>query len=292
MAIMNGAGENGHGVQAQRARTVATWAAGLLALGCDAQVDPAYGGEPLLTISGQVEVPLGVGDVEVGLLWMRPASDPVEVTTECSVELSGATPSPCVAACGVPSCDDLNALEAWDVCASQCEGPTGVSNITVITNGSLLFSGAVGQTAPALGAFPAQFRLDVLEPPPAELLTQSSSGERLAVALFVALDPAQGPFELDLEPLPSFPPWLVGGSGTHLLMYTPDGVPRDSTWGTLLELGLEPGYQLLEIVRVEGVSVEGDSEEGTEFGPVPSVEAARVRLTLADPATIDWPLTD
>ena len=123
MTMMNGAGENGHGVRALRARTVATWAAGpshrlgarhpgpnywraglgLLALGCDAQVDPAYGGEPLLTISGQVEAPLGVGDVEVGLLWMRPASDPVEVTTECSVELSGATPSPCVAACGVPS---------------------------------------------------------------------------------------------------------------------------------------------------------------------------------------------
>jgi hypothetical protein len=64
-----------------------------------------------------------------------------------------------------------------------------------------VFNGAVGQTTSVEGAFPAQFQLDLLEPPPDDVLGQSSTGERVAIGSFVALDPAGAPFELDLQAL-------------------------------------------------------------------------------------------
>jgi hypothetical protein len=79
------------------------------------------------------------------------------------------------------------------------------------------------------------------------VLSPPSTGERLALGLFVALDPTGVPFEFDLEALPSFPPWLLGGSGSHVLAFAPDGVPRDSQWGSLLEGGLPPGFQQIGI---------------------------------------------
>lgn len=264
---------------------------GVGALGCDAQVDPSYRGEPLLTINGRVEAALSAGNVEVGVLWLTPAQEQLEISVECHIELSGETPSACVAACGVPSCDSLPALEAWEECAGTCEGPTGVAGITVITRGEELFKGAVGQTTPVQGAFPAQFSLDILGPPPAEALGGSSSGEQLAVGLFVALDPAGAPFELDLAELPELPQWLLGGSGSHILMFTPQGVPRESEWGTLLDLDLPPGFQLMQVIEVEGENAAGEDDDGSEFVPVPASEATEVHLVVADPATIDWPLT-
>jgi hypothetical protein len=264
---------------------------GLGALGCDAQADPAYQGEPLLTIDGRVEAALNVGNVEVGVLWLTPANEQVDDGVECLVELSDEVPSACVAACGVPSCDSITALGAWEECSSTCEGPSGVANIIVNVRGDDVFKGAVGQTTPVEGAFPAQFSLDILEPPPPQALATSSSGEQLAVGLFVALDPAGAPFELELDDLPDFPPWLLGGSGSHLLMFAPAGVPQDSEWGTLLERSLEPGFQLMEVTQAVQVSEDGDEEEVAEWLPVPAFEASEVRLQIADPATIDWPLT-
>ena len=59
----------------RRTAVIAAWGVflGLAGVGCEAQVDPAYEGEPLITIGGTVEAPLSVGDVEVGILWFRPA---------------------------------------------------------------------------------------------------------------------------------------------------------------------------------------------------------------------------
>lgn len=272
------------------ARTLAL-AAGLGALGCDAQVDPAYRGEPLLTVNGRVEAGLSVGDVEVGVLWLTPGNAQVNDAVECSIELSGEAPSACVVACGVPSCDGLLALEAWEDCSSRCEGPSGVENISVEVRAQRVFSGAVGQTTPVEGEFPAQFSLDLLEPPPDEVLGASSSGERLGIGLFVALDPTGAPFELDLDELPDFPPWLLGGSGSHLLLFTPGGVPLESEWGSLLGFNLSPGFQLTDVVAVLHVNEDGEEEESHDYVPVPASEAAEVQLIVADPATIDWPLT-
>lgn len=272
MAGAQGSGERRGGV-------LAVWGVcwGLCGLGCDAQVDPEYGGEPLITIDGTVEAPLSVGDLEVGILWFRPANDPFENGVQCTLELSGVEPSACVAACGTPSCDDVPRLEQWSECASQCEGPDGVENLVIETRFNDIFSGAVGQTTPVQGTFPAQFRLSLLEPPPDEVLGRSRTGERVAVGLFVALDPAGAPFELALEDLPSFPPWVLGGSDSHVLLFTPDGVTQESGWHELLGIELDVGFQLLEI-------------SGEDYRPVPASAATQVQLTVADPTTIEWPL--
>lgn len=269
---------------------------GLTGSGCDAQVDPTYRGEPLLTIGGRVEAALSAGDVEVGVLWLTPTSDQLEIDTECFIQPSPEPPGPCAAACGTPSCDDVFALDAWSACAEACEGPLGVDDIIVNVRAGregLLFAGAVGKTVPAQGEFPAQFRLDVLEPPPDDVLIRSSTGERIAAGLFVALDPAGAPFVLERGDAGA-PPWLLGGSNSHLLMFAPDGVSRQSEWGTLLSLEVEPGLRLVEIV-VEGESGEDRAEEvaeeevGERYVPVLDSEAAEVRLIVADPTTFRWP---
>lgn len=272
---MRGVQSNGK----RRTGLVAAWGVGLglVGVGCDAQVDTGYEGEPLITIEGTVEAPLSVGDVEVGILWFRPANDPFEDGVECTLELSGEEPSACVAACGTPSCDDVPKLEAWSDCASQCEGPDGIANIIIETRFDDIYSGAVGQTTPVEGTFPAQFQLSLLEPPPDDVLGRSRTGERVAMGLFVALDPTGAPFELALEDLPSFPPWFLGGSQSHVLLYTPDGVSESSGWYELLGFELDAGFQLFEIM-------------GEDYRPVPASAATQVQLTVADPTTIDWPL--
>lgn len=258
---------------------LASWGVclGFAGVGCDAQVDPAYQGEPLITIDGTVEAPLSVGDVEVGILWFRPANDPFESGTQCTLELSDEVPSACVAACGTPSCDDVPQLEQWSDCASQCEGPDGIETLIIETRFNDIYSGAVGQTTPVAGTFPAQFQLSLLEPPPDDVLGRSRTGERVALGLFVALDPTGAPFELALEELPDFPPWVLGGSASHALVFTPDGVAEGSGWYDLLGLELDAGFQLFAIM-------------GEDFGPVPASAATEVQLTVADPTTIDWPL--
>jgi hypothetical protein len=273
---------------------------GLAGSGCDAQVDPTYRGEPLLTISGRVESALSAGDVEVGVLWLTPTSEQLEIEGECFIELSAEPPGPCAAACGTPSCDDVLAFNAWSQCADACDGPTGIDfsfvNVRLGREG-LLFAGAVGKTVPAQGEFPAQFHLDVLEPPPEDVLIRSSTGERIAAGLFVALDPAGAPFVLAQDE-PGAPPWLLGGSNSHLLMFAPDGVSRGSDWGKLLSLEVEPGLRLLEIVlvaaeeEVVGDDVSADVAEedlAEEYVPVQDSEAAEVRLIVADPTTFRWP---
>jgi hypothetical protein len=268
------------------------WSAslGLGPLACDAQVDPSYTGEPLITIQGQVEAPLGVGAIEVGLLWFLPARKPLADAVDCRIVLSGEAASACVIACGLPSCDNLARLDAWEDCALGCDGPSGVSSIEVETRAERFFSGALGQATPVRGEFPARFRLDLLEPPPDEVLSRSSTGERIGISLFVALDPSGAPFELDLAERPRFPAWLVGGSGSHVLIFSPDGVPSGSEWSTLLEVELDPGFQLLEVSAVDAAP-DGGEEEGLAYQPVRSLEAAQVQLTVADPASIDWPIS-
>jgi hypothetical protein len=260
--------------------------------GCDAQVEPAYGGEPLISIDGRVEAPLSVGDVDVGILWLRSSAEAVDIAVECTLELSGEAPSACVAACGVPSCDDVTAFDAWSRCTEPCEGPTGVSSSIVNVYADLRFEGAVGQTTPVEGAFPAEFSLDVLAPPPDEALITANTGERVALGFFVALDPAGAPFQLDAAELPSFPPWLLGGSESHVMVFTPDGFPANASWGVILGGAFEPGFHLMDVVHETTTNDRGEVEQDTTFVPVPAGDATLVDLTVGDPTLLDWPLTD
>lgn len=59
--------------------------------GCDSQADPSYRGEPLLSVAGQVEAALRVGEVEVGILWLTASG---EFDLECSGEVVTASGAP------------------------------------------------------------------------------------------------------------------------------------------------------------------------------------------------------
>lgn len=153
-----------------------------LALGCDSQADPGYQGEPLVTVEGRVESALSVGDVEVGVLWLT-----TETSEQCSEGLElvctgeatvAVEPSACLEACGEASCENL---PEWEACAGAC--PDVIDVVAIVEEETpFCITGGVGQTTPAVGAFPAQFSLDILEPPPAEALIGSATGERLAYA--------------------------------------------------------------------------------------------------------------
>jgi len=256
---------------------------GGLGVGCDEQADPSYRGESLVTVTGRVESALSVGDVEVGILWLTTESGggcSEDFAVECTAALTVANePSACVDACGElsPSCENA---EAWEACVDACPD---VTSLELNAKPPICITGGVGQTTPALGEFPAQFSLDILEPPPAEALIGSTSGERLAYGLFVALDPAGAPWRIDLTLLPAFPPWLLGGSESHVLLYAPDGIPEGSTYAEALGFTLPPGYQLME-----NFVEQTDGEEISELRPVLPGEASQVRLTIADPSTLEW----
>ncbi len=252
------------------------------AAGCDAQADPTYRGDPLVTVQGQVEAALGTEEVVVGVLWLTgggPACGGASVAVQCSVEASGLEPTDpeCIAACGEPSCDDLEALASFEECASACGGETGFS-INVTQN--VCFSGAMGQTTPVVGDFPAQFTLDILEPPPDAALTPSDTGERVVFGVFVALSPGGAPWVLESGHLPPFPDWLLGGSDSHALLYAADPVTPSSSWGRLLNGAFDAGYQLMEAAP---------EDEGVGLRPsLPNSESS-IRMRIAPPDSIAWP---
>jgi hypothetical protein len=253
------------------------WVLGL-GLGCEGQADPSYAGEPLVSLGGQVESALSVGDVEVGILWLTAESDFDLVCTGESTpsrELSA-----CVAACGEVTCETL---ESWGDCALACPDVTEVL-VDARTTSMPFVTGGVGVTTPVVGEFPAQFSLDILEPPPAEALIGSATGERLAIGIFVALDPAGAPWRIDLSQGVNYPDWLLGGSESHLLLYTPDVITESSIWSQALAPTLPTGYTLLESLPLE------EEEEGEDARPVPDADAASVLLRIAPPDSIEWPL--
>jgi len=254
-------------------------------LGCDGQADPSYRGEPLVSVSGQVDAALTVGDVEVGVLWLTSSSVFDIVCTGESTPSSAE--SACVAACGEVTCDNL---ESWGDCAESC--PHTEVQITVRTPSVPFLTGAVVQTTPVIGEFPAQFSLDILEPPPAEALNASVTGERLAIGMFVGLDPTGAPFRIDLSQGPSYPDWLLGGSEGHLLLYSPDGIPDSSLWSQTIGLTLTSGYHLMEVLPQPDVEDEEQEEEGdgSAVREVPGGDASNVLLRIAPPEDIAWPL--
>jgi hypothetical protein len=249
-------------------------------LGCEGQADPSYAGEPLVSVSGQVEAALSVGDVEVGILWLTAESDFDLVCTGES--LPSREESACVAACGEISCETL---ESWGDCAEACPEVTEVF-LNARTPSVQFVTGGVGVTTPVVGQFPAQFSLDVLEPPPAEALIGSVTGERLAIGMFVALDPAGAPWRIDSSQGTHYPEWLLGGAESHFLLYTPDAVGESSIWFDALAATLPPGYTLMEALTPE----EDEEEEGLAGRPVPDTDTASVLLRIAPPDSIAWPL--
>jgi hypothetical protein len=278
------------GQKSRRALGGCVMALALGSWGCDAMVDPSFEGDPLISITGRIESPLSVQeDIEIGILWLR-TTEPITVVRGCELELSGETPSACVAACGVPSCAEPAKLRFWERCAEQCEGPRGVSYLWIGDETDAQIAGAVGQTVSVEGEFPAQFRLDVLEPPADDVLIRSRSGEAIGVGLFVALDPVGAPFQITGN-LPGLPPWVRGGSESHLVLFAPEALQAGSDWRKLLDgYGLPAGFQLMEVIHEQSVDEAGKTQETVDYVPVPASEATQVRLRVDDTANIRWPL--
>lgn len=248
-------------------------------VGCESQAAPSYRGEPLVSVSGQVDSALSVGDVEVGLLWLTAAADFDIVCTGQSTPSSA--DSACVAACGEVTCQGL---ESWGDCAESCPEVTEVF-VDVRTTSLPFLTGGVGQSTPAVGAFPAQFSLDILEPPPPEALIGSVTGERLALGMFVALGPAGMPWRIDLTTQQGYPEWLLGGSESHFLLYAPDSIPESSIWSDALgDLTLGDGFHLMQ------VQTEPEDDDPRPATEVPAGDASQVLLRIAPPTTITWPL--
>jgi hypothetical protein len=264
-------------------RTLGVAALGVAALsgglGCESQADPSYRGEPLMRLAGQVEAALSVGEAEVGILWLTTSRD---LDLECTGEaetVSGAA-SACVAACGPIRCDTL---DSWGECAEGCEDVTSVQVMAQIPP-DLFVTGGIGQTTPAVGAFPAQFSLDILEPPPASALIGSKTGERGALGLFVALDPAGAPFRLDSSE-PELPSWLLGSSLSHALLFAPDGFPEGSIWSSFLGFTMAPGYQLVQ-PSPECENLASDCDAGLGIEPAPDAAAAQISLRVGPPIVL------
>ncbi len=222
------------------------------AFGCDSQADPQYVGEALIELGGHVDALSGSeDDADVGVLWLTgSASDGCSGPyVGCSVSSSGAF-SPdadfeCAAACEEPAshCEDPDAYQAWAECQTSCGLPTEVS---VQIQSRTCFEGGVAQTTPVDGEFPAAFNLDVLQPPPGEALMPSDTGERVAIGLFVAVDPSADSMSFSRRDRER-PAWLLGGSETHVLIYVGDPVSEDSTWGRHLGGAYAEGYHLVKV---------------------------------------------
>lgn len=191
--------------------------------------------------------------------------------------------SACVAACGPVTCEGL---ERWGDCVEGCSDVTEV--LLDVRPPSLPFlTGGVGQTTAASGEFPARFSLEILEPPPPEALIGSVTGERLAIGLLVALDPAGAPWRVDLTTARGYPDWLLGGSDSHFLLYAPDSIPDGSIWSAAFGgLTLGPDYHLMEMVPDE----EADELDGPPAREVSGGDPSPVVLRIAPPDTLEWPM--
>ncbi|HTV20372.1 MAG TPA: hypothetical protein VMG12_16930 [Polyangiaceae bacterium] len=269
--------------------------------GCDAQAEPGYPGEPLLRLQGRVEA-LQSGastadEADVGVLWLRSSADDECTGPEPTCQLitglsySAETDVECLAACeSTPDCLDTASVERWQACQEGCGNPVEVQHELRYR---ACASAAVGQRAPVVGAFPAQFGLDVLLPPPESALLASSTGERVALGYFVAI--ASGADALDVALEDSPPEWLIGGSETHVLLYAADAISAESSWGAYLGEAFTAGFHLLRVEfgnrcglprlyadTTGGMfSPEGDSE-GSDSVPQRDVGAEDVGAPMSD----------
>jgi hypothetical protein len=158
------------------------------------------------------------------------------------------------------------------------------------TPASTFLTGGIGQTTPAVGEFPAQFSLDILEPPPPEAMMRSSTGDTLALGLFVALDPSGAPWRFDLSQ-PEQPSWLLGGSLSHVVLFAPEALSEDSVWSRALGFAPGQGYQLMELSPLTCDDSDADCTEDQEaLGvPVPEGDASHVSLVIGPPGQVALP---
>ncbi len=264
------------------------------ALACDAQVDNNYSGEPLALIRGSVSSANQASSADVAVLWFSTSSD---TCSGPNVGCSGGGGGPadpmslaCVEACG-PEPDICNAqMQApYQACLEQCGWWAGFS-----IDWSLCVDGASGERVSVTGEFPAAFTLTLYQPPPADALITDDDGLRVAYGWFIVADPNVETVTFAVnEPPPS---GIIGGTGTHVLVYAADPIPADSNWGQFLGGAYEVGYHIVEVVPGldcgEVMPQPGDPpciSQSDAYKPTPDDLATELSVELTSFESLDWP---
>ncbi len=261
---------------------------------CSPQVDNNYSGEPLASIRGAVSSNAAPTAADVAVLWFsNQGGECTGPITSCSGGGGGDVEAiECAEACGpMPDVCDAASHEVYGACVQAC----GWSHSFQIS-WDLCVDGASGERVSVEGEFPAAFTLDLFQPPPDDALLADADGLRLAYGWFIVADPDVETITLSLyDDAP--PQAIIGGSGTHVLIYAADPITADSNWGQYFGSALEVGYHVVEVVP--GVSCDEppvDPEPGYTCFATPNTYAlsaedlaTEISVELAAFETIAWP---
>lgn len=266
---------------------------GLVASACDDQVDPSsYEGEPLVTLRGHVNTGGTSVAADVGIVWHLATQD-----AECQgprifcSSVSSVTTDPgasdCIDACNVqfPECNDVTAPQL-EACYADCNA-TFEYLLAWETCGDV----GVGARAAVDGDFPANFTLDVLDPPPPSAMMSDGDGVTAALGFIVGLDPAASnpTFAFDADAVPA----IVGSVSDHALVYAPEAIPAESGWGRYLGGAYPAGFHLVALVESDPMCLDEEcmhvSSGDLERLPAPAGLATELALQLGEYSTLSWP---
>lgn len=268
--------------------------AAAFAAACSPQVDPDYSGEPLATIRGAVMSEQTATAADVAVLWFISEGDECAgPMIGCEVGIGGNTDEAslqCIANCSTSQDEcraDVQAI--YGACVEAC----GWAHYFAIL-WDLCVRGGAGERVSVAGEFPAAFTLDLFQPPPDNALLFDESGLRVAYGWFIVADPEVETIEIDLTD--NAPPSaIIGGTGSHVLIYAADPIPEDSAWGRYFGGSLELGYHILDVIP--GTTCDDSWPEGglacreTENTYTLSEDdlATEIGVTLAPFGSIEWP---
>ena len=269
--------------------------AAAVAVACSPQVDPGYSGEPLATIRGAVTAEASATAADVAVLWFSNESGLCEGPSfNCSAGIGGPE------GIGAEECVDANcgaspgectpeAQDSYAACVAACGWVWSYSPAF-----ELCVDSAAGERVSVSGEFPAAFTLDLYQPPPESALLVDADGLRVAYGWFIVAASDAETIALDLNEAP--PSSIIGGTGSHVLIYAADPVPADSSWGRFLGGAYEPGFHILEVIPAETTCKPlpwGNgtycSTTSTRYAPSPDDLDTEIGVILTAFDKIPWP---
>lgn len=147
--------------------------------------------------------------------------------------------------------EPLASLQGTIAVADEQPSPGDVSTAVLWHDFAESDSAVVTEPVQVRGSFPAEFSLDLFEPPPETVMVElegeddGPTGKRIAVGYVgvLANNAAAGPGEFEQV-------WesALGTENDHLLVYSEQEV-SEALVGDLFPGGLRPGYQLFRVTR-------------------------------------------
>ncbi|MEZ4380345.1 MAG: hypothetical protein R3A79_03300 [Nannocystaceae bacterium] len=264
----------------------------ILVAGCDADPELRPRGEPMAAIRGSITSTNAAPAADIGVLWFGDGAGQCRgPQRSCGAGGGGsADAQSCVDACGpAPALCDAASQAAYGECLEAC----GWEHVSLI-QWNLCVDGAVGERV-AVDGGPADFTLELFEPPPAEALLADQDGLRVAYGWIIAAEPDAGAIHLTSRRDP--PSAIIGGADRHVLIFAADPLPAGSAWAQLFGGPLEPGYHLLEVHHqpcdepVDPLTGEACLIGPSRYSPSRDDLATEVSVAIAPFAAIRWPST-